>query len=232
MKHVLQSTNFEDRELLRTEQDSALLGAKWIRLFGDDGVWENRVYYRNTDKTSSAGEAFPFTDPLIDPWQLSIDEVPVLEDILTLMEGETEIGLRSDVLIGNRWGRFGTGLRVSDLDLDYATALNGEWIRYVYDARDMLADPDDRYIVLNPEDTSSELVQRGNQFAACAEQIFEVNSWDVRVGARYESDSFSGRGYVSPRLSANYWISPSTRVAATAGTFYQLPRFSCPLCGF
>ena len=48
---------------------------------------------------------------------------------------------------------------------------------------------------------------------------------DVRTGLRYEYDGFSDDSYLSPRLSANYRFSPTTRLAITAGTFYQSPRF-------
>lgn len=221
--HVAHSALYEDRELLRNRQDSTLIGANWTRLFGEDGIWENRFYYRKTDKTSREGEAFPFSDPPIDP--IPADQIPVLEEILTLTEGETELGWRSDFSMGNRWGRFGSGLRIMDFDIDYSTVLSEELIRYEYDFRHRLGDSDDRYLLLTQEEVNSELNRAGNQYAVYAEQIFETDLWDVRAGARYEYDSFSGQGYASPRFSANYWISPVTRIAATAGTFYQSPRF-------
>ena len=105
VEHVVHSENLEDRELLRTSQDSVLLGATWTRLFGEDGTLENRFYYRDTDKTGREGEAYPFSDPV----PLPAREVPAREDILTLTEVETEIGFRSDLAMSNRWGQFGAG---------------------------------------------------------------------------------------------------------------------------
>ncbi|MDE2907045.1 MAG: TonB-dependent receptor, partial [Acidobacteriota bacterium] len=165
--------------------------------------------------------AYPFSDPV----PLPAHEVPAREDILTLTEIETEIGFRSDLSMSNRWGLFGAGLRVADLDLQFATVLDGPWIRYVHDARDFQSDPGDRFIVLTPEDTDSAFARRERQYAAYAEQVFGGDRWDIRAGLRYERDGFSGRGHVSPRLSANYRLTPATRLAATAGTFYQSPRF-------
>ncbi|MCY4011119.1 MAG: TonB-dependent receptor [Gammaproteobacteria bacterium] len=219
--HVVHSENLEDRELLHTSQDSVLLGVTWTRMFGEDGTLENRLYFRDTDKTSREGEAYPFSNPV----PLPASEVPVREDILKLTEVEAETGFRSDLSMGNRWGQFGTGLRVADLDLAFATVLDGPWIRYVHDARDFHSDPADRFVVLTPDDTDSAFKRRERQYAAYAEQVFGGDRWDFRAGVRYEHDGFSGRGHVSPRLSANYRLSPSTRLAATAGTSYQSPRF-------
>ncbi|MYA18475.1 MAG: TonB-dependent receptor [Gammaproteobacteria bacterium] len=219
--NVLHSVDLEDRELLNTEQDSALVGVTWTRLFGKDGTWENRAYFRDSEKTSREGEAFPFSEPVL----LPEDQVPTREDILTLKEAETEIGFRSDLSLGNRWGLFGAGVRMADLDLEFETVLDGDWIRYEYDAGDHRPAPMARCSVLTPPLTTSAFVRSEFQYAAYAEQVFEAPRWDIRVGARYEHDGFSAGGRVSPRLSANFGISPTTRFSATAGTFYQSPRF-------
>ncbi|MYB37236.1 MAG: TonB-dependent receptor [Gammaproteobacteria bacterium] len=221
VEHVAHSESLEDRELLHTSQDSVLLGATWTRLFGSDGTLENRIYLRDTDKTSREGEAFPFSDPM----HLPAHEIPARRDIRSLTEVEKEFGLRSDLSMSNRWGLFGAGIRFADLDMEFATAIDAPWIRYAYDARDFQGDSTNRYIVLTPEDTNSAFARRERQYATYAEQVFEMPRWDFRVGARYDYDGFSGEGYVSPRLSANYRFSRATRLAATAGTFYQSPRF-------
>src|SRR5690606_11306569 len=117
--HVLASEDFQDRELIDTEQDSGLFGVTWRRFFGDDGQWENRFYFRDTDKVSREGEAFPDSAPMI----LPPDQVPVRKDIIILEEQETEIGWRSGFSTCNRWGVLSAGLRVSKLDLEFATTL-------------------------------------------------------------------------------------------------------------
>ena len=218
--HVLQSENFEDRELVSSAQDSTLFGLTWTRLVGDDGRWENRVYHRATEKSGSQGEAFPDSMPAA----LPEERVPVRERILALGERETEFGWRSDFFTGNRWGPLRAGVRVSRLDLDFSVRLADDWIRYEFDGRDF-SDPAQRFIVLNPEQTDSAFARGKTSYAAFAEQVFELGGWDVRAGARYEHDGFAGAGYFSPRLSANRRLSSALRVSATAGSFYQSPRF-------
>ncbi|MDJ0657707.1 MAG: TonB-dependent receptor [Xanthomonadales bacterium] len=222
VSHVLASENLEDRELLEIEQDSALVGITWSWLFGTDGRWENRFYFRDSDKTSSEGEAFPDSEPML----LPIDQVPIRENIFTLEEKETEIGWRSDLTTSNRWGLFSAGLRLADLDLDFATTLDGDWIRYEYDGRsDFRPDPSQRYIVLTPEFTNSSFSRNEIQYSVYAEQMIERGAFGVRAGLRYEYDGFSDESYLSPRFALNYQYSPLTRFSATAGRFYQSPRY-------
>ena len=221
VEHVLQSENLEERELLDTEQDSTLFGATWTRLFGKDGRWENRVFYRNNAKTSREGEAFPFSIPMA----LLPEQVPIRNNILTLVEREKEFGWRSDLTVANRWGALSAGLRVSALDLAFDTTLAGPWARFEFDNRDFQPAQDARFIVLTPEETDSAFARSEIQYTAYAEQIFERGDWNLRPGIRYEYDGLSAEAYVSPRLSVNRMLSPTMRLSATAGTFHQSPRY-------
>ena len=221
VEHVLQSENLEDRELLDTEQDSTLFGATWTRLFGEDGRLENRVFYRNNAKTSREGEAFPYSAPT----NLPREQVPIRNNVLTLVEREKEFGWRSDLTVANRWGALSAGLRVSALDLAFDTTLAGPWARFEFDGRDFQPARDSRFIVLTPEDTDSAFARSEIQYAAYAEQVLDQGDWNMRAGIRYEYDGFSAEQYVSPRLSITRVLSPTTRLAATAGTFYQSPRY-------
>jgi hypothetical protein len=218
--NVVESEDFEDLSLVDSSQDVSLFGATWRHLFGDDGEWTNRFYFRASDKTSSEGEAFPDLVPPGTP----AGDVPVRENILTISEEETEIGWRSDVSLLNRFGGFSTGLRISDVSLDYETALAGPWNRFVYRSEDPRP-PGQDYVTLLPEDVDSRLDQGELSWAAYAEQVFEQEHWDLRAGLRYDQDGFSDEGYVSPRFAFNYRLAPDTQLSASAGLFYQSPRF-------
>ena len=220
VENAIASENFEDLSLIDSSQDVILLGASWRRLFGDNGRWTNRLYYRSSDKTSSEGEAF--TD-LVPPETPAAD-VPVREDILSIGEKETEIGWRSDVSLLNRFGTFSAGLHVSDVSLEYETVLAGPWDRFIYRSEDPRS-PGQNYITLLPEDIDSRLNRGELSWAAYAEQVFEQEHWDLRAGLRYDQDGFSSEGYVSPRFGFNYRLGPDTRLSASAGLFYQSPRY-------
>ncbi|RUO64692.1 TonB-dependent receptor [Idiomarina ramblicola] len=219
--HVFESPNFEDASLQYSEQDSDLYGLTLRSLVGETGVWTNKVYYRKSDKISSEGEAFPDQAPEGAP----ASSIPVREDIITIGEGETEIGWRSDFEEINQWGMFSAGVRVTQIDLDYNTVLDGDWNRFVYDDDDFRPDPEQRYIVLTPESINSSISQKETSYAGYVDQVFEFGEWDFSTGLRLERDGFADESLVSPRFSVNWQPTKTVRYFATAGIFHQSPRY-------
>jgi hypothetical protein len=219
--HVFESPNFEDASLLQSEQDSDLYGLALRSLIGEDAVWTNRVYYRASNKISSEGEAYPDLVPAGSP----ASSFPVREDIITVTEDETEIGWRSDFATVNRWGAFNAGVQLTQIDLDYNTVLDGDWIRYVYDTDDFRPDPEQRFIVLTPENINSTLSRRTTNYAGYVDQVFSRGSWDISTGVRLQRDGLTDENLVSPRFRANWQPSASVRYFGTAGLFHQSPRF-------
>ncbi len=218
--NVLESPDFEDVGVIETEQDLSLVGLTWRRLVGSDGEWTNKLYVRQNDKTSSEGEAFPDLVPEGTP----AADIPVRENLLTVGEKETEIGWRSDYLAQNRFGPVSAGVRVWQTDVDYFVTLREDWDRFVYRSTDPRP-PGQDYITLTPGDIDSLFTAKETSFAAYGEQVFEFDRWDLRTGLRYDNDGFADESLVSPRLAANYRVSPTLRLSATAGVFYQSPRF-------
>lgn len=219
--HVFESPNFEDAALQKSKQDSDLYGLTLRSLIGDEAVWTNKVYYRKSAKTSSEGESFPDLVPAGSP----ASSFPVREDIITIGEDEKEIGWRSDLETVNKWGVFTAGIRVTQVELDYNTVLDGDWIRFVYDEDDFRAEPDQRFIVLTPENINSSLSQKETGYASYLEQVFELGDWDIRTGMRFERDGFADESFASPRFSVNWLPGSALRYFATAGIFHQSPRF-------
>ena len=200
------------------DQELALIGGTWRRLFGNDGEWTNRVYVRNFDKVSSEGESYPDLFPPGTPAEL----VPVREELLTVREKESEIGWRSDVSIGNRLGLFTAGLHVFSKDIDYSTELREDWIRYWYDADDPRP-PGADYIVLQPGQINSAYSASETNYAVYGEQVFDWGDANLRTGIRYDRNGFGDENLVSPRLGFNYTFSPRLRFSASAGIFYEAP---------
>lgn len=219
--HVFASPNFQDASLLDFTQDSDLYGLTLRSFIGQDAVWTNKVYHRASDKISSEGESFPDLVPPGSP----ASSFPVREDIITVTEGETEIGWRSDFSAMNRWGAFNAGVQLTQIDLDYRTVLDGDWIRYVYDSDDFRPDPGQRFIVLTPENINASLSRTANNYAGFVDQVFKRDAWDLGTGVRLERDGLTGETLVSPRLRANWKSSTSVRYFATAGLFHQSPRY-------
>lgn len=221
VKHVAESPNFEDTALQDSEQDSDLYGLTWRTLLGETAVWTNKFYYRNSDKVSSEGEAYPDLVPAETP----ASDYPVREDIITITEGETELGWRSDFETVNQWGLFSAGVRVTQIELDYSTVLDGDWNRYVYDEDDFRPDPEQYFIVLTPESIDSTMNQQETSYVGYVDQIFEFGDWDFGTGLRLERDGFADESFASPRFNVNWQPSKTVRYFATAGLFHQSPRY-------
>ncbi|MDR6990293.1 TonB-dependent receptor [Luteimonas sp. 3794] len=219
--HVFESPNFEDASLLDFKQDSDLYGLTLRSLIGENAVWTNKVYHRASNKVSSEGEAYPDLVPPGSP----ASSFPVRDDIITVTEDETEVGWRSDFAAVNRWGTFNAGVQLTQLDLDYGTVLDGDWIRYVYDTGDFRPDPQQRYIVLTPENIDASLRLKATSYAGYVDQGFQRGAWDVRRGVRLERDGLTDESLVSPRFRVNWRPNRSFRYFATAGLFHQSPRF-------
>ena len=219
--HVFESPNFEDAALQYSEQDSDLYGITLRSLIGETAVWTNKLYYRNSDKLSSEGEAFPDLVPEGSP----ASDFPLREDIITIGEDETEIGWRSDFETVNQWGLFSAGVRVTQIELDYNTVLDGDWIRFVYDDDDFRPDPQQRYIVLEPDSINSAIKQKETSYAGYVEQVFQFGDWDFGTGLRLERDGFADESVAAPRFSVNWQPGKKVRYFATAGLFHQSPRY-------
>jgi hypothetical protein len=218
--NVLASPNFEDVSLIDTKQDLTLVGLTWRRRVGVDGKWTNRIYRRANDKVSAEGEAYPDLVPEGTP----APDIPVRERLITVTEKETEIGWHSDYVTRNRFGQGSAGLHVWQTDVDYSTDLREDWDRFVYRATDPRP-PGQQYITLTPDSVNAVYKAKKTSYAAYGEQVFKFDHWDLRAGLRYDRDGFSDESLVSPRLAANWLLESGMRVSATAGVFYQSPRF-------
>lgn len=220
VENVLASPNFEDVSLIDTKQDLSLVGLTWRHRLGADSRWTQQIYRRANKKTSAEGEASPDLVPLGTPPR----DVPVRERLLTVTENETESGWQSDYVTGNRFGQASAGLRVWQTDVQYSTVLRENWDRFVYRATDPRP-PGQNYITLTPDRINSAYNARKTSAAAYGEQVFKFDAWNLRAGLRYDRDGFSDESLVSPRLAANWLLESGTRVSASAGVFYQSPRF-------
>ncbi|NMH59139.1 TonB-dependent receptor [Alteromonas ponticola] len=220
-ENVFYSENFEDTELAFNEQDSSLLGVTWKTFFADDSSLATNVYYRVSDKFSSQGEAFPDLVPEGAPFQ----DYPVREDILTLDEEETELGLRVDFTNYNAIGQFKAGAEIRRFDLQFITRLEDDWIQYTYDQDDFRPDPEQKYIVLQPAFINSDYDENATSYGVYAEQEYRVDNWQYNLGLRYDRDDLSDESLFSPRLNVSYGASSTARYTLSSGVFYQSPSF-------
>lgn len=222
VENVLESENYEDVGISQSEQDNTLLGLTWRWSPGDTAQLRNTFYYRNSDTTSTQGEAFPDLAGL-GPTPAT---TPVRDNILRIKEREKVIGWRSDfsTMLGPN-GILSAGAQVARVDLDFDRRLSGDWIRYEYDQSDFRADPAQRYIVLTPGQYNSTLNAAKTRSAAYADYAWKTGNITWTPGIRYERDGFSGDSGVAPRLLVNWQPDAVTRIWTGGGVYYQAPRY-------
>lgn len=213
--------NYEDVELAKAEKDNALITAHW-EAWHNNIQFNNRLYYRYLKESASNGEAYPDLVPENTPKQ----DIPVREDILLSKREETETGWRFDMNLDNRIGRLNTGLRISQTELDFNLTLTDNWILYTFEQNDFRPNDDIKYIELSPESVNSSYNQTSTNYALYADQEFNISNWTMRIGARYDRDGLSEENLISPRWGASWPVSSKLRFSATAGRYFQAPRFN------
>ena len=113
----------------------------------------------------------------------------------------------------------------------YGCVLDGDWIRYVYDADDVRPDPGQRYIVLTPENIDASLDRKATSYAAYVDQVFKRDAWDLGAGVRLERDGLTDETLVSPRLRlalTRLWLKLCS-VASTVVTTNGAPSAACTI---
>ena len=222
--HVVESPEFRNTLVARTAQDSGLLGMNWRWLTGRSSFLTNVLFFRDSDKRSVQGDAFP--ELVTDPTPRA-EDVPVRHDILDVREAEREYGWRGDFsYVTASDHRLSTGARVTRVELDYDIHLDGPWTRFVYDRNDFRPDPSQRFIVLEPEFVNSRFRDTAIRTALYADYGWTVGSRvTVTPGLRWEHDGFADESLWSPRASVTVELDPRTRLTAGGGVFYQHPRF-------
>ncbi len=227
VKHAIASDEdgtgeYTDVSIGNSTRDNSLYALSWDHLLDNKGELIQRLYYRYYDENSNWGESYPDFIPIGSP----ASEVPARPEILLSARQEKETGYRLDFNLPNRLGRFATGLRVSQLDLDLSLDLQEDWIGYEYTYLDQTPSPEQRYIVLTEDNTDNIYQQKETNYTLYIDQNLPVNNWEFRAGLRYDKDNFSQQDIYSPRAAATWLASSQLRITGTVGRYNQTPTFT------
>ena len=213
--------DFDDADLVEAEADNLLLALSWSRLIGEASTWDNRIYLRQFDESVVTGEA------LLDAVGINTpaSSIPVRDSILSSTREEGEFGWRSDYNRDNLLGAFQAGVLLRHIDLSFSLALDDDFIVHIFDQDDFRPDPTQNFIVLTPDTINNRFETEYTSFSAYTDQTFEYNNWHFRAGLRFDNDGLTEEALSSPRIGGGWKISNRMRVSATAGVYYQTPRF-------
>ena len=107
---------------------------------------------------------------------------------------------------------------------DSRFVLSGRDTLYTYDADDR-RDPENHYLIVEPDDVDSNFDENQNLFAGFSELSLAAGRASSNVGVRYEYSQFNGESTWSPRASASFDLGSQTRLSLAGGLYYQTPRF-------
>lgn len=222
VKHALASDEdspgvYEDLELVDSEADNTLFTASWSRLVGSNAEMTNQLYYRHYGEESQSGEAYPEAGA-------TQSNTAIRFPIVTAMRDETELGWRLDYADDNALGRLSSGLRLSQTDVEFARALDGDWLRYEYESTDFRPSPDQKYIVLTAGAVDTQLAENTWQGALYADQEFTFGDIDFRAGLRADHFNITDDTGISPRFAATWPAADKLTLNITAGRYLQTPR--------
>jgi hypothetical protein len=223
-KHVLNSQNFTDDFRGTFDEELALLGLNWRFLTGQNSYWQNTFFFGNRDSKGTVGQAIPiFTDG--QPPQSENDFRA--KSIFAINENQAEVGTRSIfTYLPSAASALILGFELSRKDFDYAITQNGLDTLYVFDPDDFRPDPDQKYIVRDPDQVNIVLNDAKVFAASFANYSFQpAPRLTLNLGLRHEFNQFNENHDFSPRGSLSYRLSEQTRLSLATGLYYQIPEF-------
>ena len=219
-KNVIASENLKDVIIAKSSEDAGLLGITLENLVGATGRLNNIFYYRSADANNTQGEAFPE----LSPEPVSTETLFIEDPIIRLDEGETEFGWRMDYHQLNALGELSFGSRLSYLTADYTREVLRDYEVFVYDQDDFRTDVSQKYLLYTPALYNARLDESILNASVYGDQSFNFDNISIRPGVRLDYDDLLQVFTISPRLQANWRLSPDTRMSLGGGIYYQQPR--------
>lgn len=206
-------------DLVDNTRDMDLLAITWIQQFGNTAELSNKLYSRGYSEETDSGEAYPDLTPVNTPAR----DIITRPDIMYSHRKESELGWLIDFGVDNGLGRIESGIVLAQEDVLAEQSLSGDWYYFVFDSRDYRPDPDQKFLVLTPEQIDNRYDDSENRYAFYLNQRIDIGALELRAGARYDYDSYTEQGITSPRIGAAWQVGDRTFLSATAGRYHQHP---------
>ncbi|MFA6978932.1 MAG: TonB-dependent receptor [Ignavibacteriaceae bacterium] len=209
--------------IAKTEETKYLLGMKWRYLSGLSSFMENTFYYKRTENDQKTGRVYL---DFINGVKPTKENTVIKPDYFKLKDSDYQLGWKSEFTFNpfqNTTVQLGS--EVFGTNYNYSRTQNGLDTLYTFDGNDYRPDPSQYYLVLRPEETSSQL--NGNKISANAyvdAKYDMTNQLVIMPGVRYEYNGFNKNSYLSPRVSLSYQLTERTKLHAATGVYYQTPE--------
>lgn len=220
--NIFKADDLVENDVWDIDEARWLLGANWRLLTSNESVLHNTFYYRGNDRFRAIGHAW--ADEFGGQLPPSIADLNFREGVGVQHEDEVEIGWKSnfDYAVGKS-ATFNAGIEFYNINLDYDFTQNGADTLYQFTRNDLLLNPDQKYLVINPEDVNYRFTDSATNFSAYTNYDFTIANVSLMPGIRYSHSGFSKRNTLAPRFQVRYQLGPQTMLNFATGIYYQKP---------
>ncbi|NUN69890.1 MAG: TonB-dependent receptor [Bacteroidetes bacterium] len=217
--YEIEGTDY-DNQLARSTDTKYLLGLNWRTLTGRTSVLENSVYYRGNSAEFRRSNSYVYPVNGVVPKK---DEAYVRKDYYRYDSEEDEVGIRSQFTYTPSVVSSVTfGIQANRTSFDYSARQIDPETLFVFGPNDYRPDPAKKFIVLDPMFINS--VQKATKAAGAVFAEYTYSPTEALMfipSVRYEYSGFNERSYISPRVSASYFINERVKISAATGLYYQ-----------
>lgn len=221
-QHLLKGDDLVQNDLFDVDEARWMFGVNWRWLAGARSVLHNTLYHRGNDRFRSFGHAT--ADGMGGAMPTSLADLHYRDRVGVQEQREAEVGWRSD--LRHALGRAATGragIEVYRVRLDHAYTQNGADTIYRFNAADLRPDPEQRYLVVRPEEVNHRFDDAATHAAAYGSVELALGRWTLTPGMRYDRNGFSRHGSLAPRLQARYQATSATALTFATGVYHQAP---------
>lgn len=220
-RNVLEADDLVENDIWDIDETRWLAGANWRFLTSDQSVLHNTFFVRGNDRFRAIG--YVWADQTAGQLPASVDGLSSRERVGIQNQEELEIGWKSDFFrTTSDGGTVNAGIELYSQNLDYSYAQNGVDTLYQFTAQDQLP-PDQKYLIINPEDVNYRFDDRATNLAAYTSRTFQMGRWVITPGLRLSYSGFSEQSRLAPRLQVKYQHTANTTFNFASGIYYQRP---------
>ncbi|MFK7846697.1 MAG: TonB-dependent receptor plug domain-containing protein [Rhodothermales bacterium] len=152
-ENIFKADDLVENDVWDIDETRWLFGVNWRLLTSKKSVLHNTFFYRGNERFRSIGHAW--ADGFAGQIPPTLEELSFREGVGIQHQDELEVGWKSDFhydLGNNR--TINAGLELYNINLDYSFTQNGADTLYQFTARDLQLNPEQKYLVINPEDVN------------------------------------------------------------------------------
>ncbi len=221
-RNILKADDLVENDIWDIDETRQVIGANWRMLTGPRSVLNNTFFYRKNERFRSIG--YVWADAPGGQIPSTAAELGSRADVGVQQQEEQEFGWKSSFqYAAANGGTLLAGVDMYNIDLDYSYSQNGPDTLYQFTANDLAFNPDQKFVVVNPEDVNYQFDDAALHFAAYASYDYTAGRFSLTPGVRYAYNGFSKNSRLSPKLQVRYQLTDKATLNFATGIYHQTP---------